>query len=97
MLRATVCPTSFGTTFAAMFVLVYWLREFPLSAIANGFELLHQSENDNIVLQHLSFFDPVSKLHSNLKHIENCKRMRVLFRAYVFRVHERGKIRERTA
>ena len=35
---AKVFPTCFGATFAAVFVLIYWLREFPLSAV-NRFEL----------------------------------------------------------
>ena len=38
MLKARVCPTSFGTTFAAILALIYCLREFPLSSIANRFE-----------------------------------------------------------
>ena len=37
--KARVCPTGFGASFAAMFVLNYWLREFPLSVVANRFEL----------------------------------------------------------
>ena len=32
-------PYWFGATFRAMFVLIHWLREFPLSAVANRFEL----------------------------------------------------------
>ena len=32
-------PYWFQGNFAAMFVLNYWLREFPLSALANRFEL----------------------------------------------------------
>ncbi len=42
MHKARVCPTSFGETFA-LFVLNYWLREFPLSAAANGSGLRCQS------------------------------------------------------
>ena len=37
--KEIVCPTGFGATFAAVFVLIYWLREFPLSAVTNRFEL----------------------------------------------------------
>ena len=37
--RARVCITGFGATFAAVFDLIYWLRELPLSAVANRFEL----------------------------------------------------------
>ena len=33
-----MCPTAFEATFTALFVLIYWLREFPLSAVANSFE-----------------------------------------------------------
>ena len=39
ILQTELCTTSFGATFAAVFVLNYWLREFPLSAFANRFEL----------------------------------------------------------
>ena len=35
-----VCPTGFGATFAAVFVLIYRLREFSLSAVTNCFELV---------------------------------------------------------
>ena len=35
----------FTETFVALFVLNYWLREFPLSAIANRFEFLCQKIN----------------------------------------------------
>ena len=34
-----VCRTGFGAAFAAVFVLIYWFREFPLSAVADRFEL----------------------------------------------------------
>ena len=33
--NAKICPTAFGATFAAMFVLIYWLREFSLFAIVS--------------------------------------------------------------
>ena len=33
--KATVCPTGFRATFATVFVLIYWLREFSLSAVTN--------------------------------------------------------------
>ena len=40
-----------------VFVLIYWLREFPLSAVANHFELKCQSRATvAIVLQNLSLF-----------------------------------------
>ena len=32
-------PTGFGVTFAAVVALIYWFEEFPLSAVANRFEL----------------------------------------------------------
>ena len=38
-LKARICPTGFGATFAAVFILIYRLREFPLSAVTNRFEL----------------------------------------------------------
>ena len=44
MHKAKVWPTGFGTTFASVFVLTYWLRKFPLSAVANRFELRCQSK-----------------------------------------------------
>ena len=45
----------FTATFADLFVLNYWSREFLLSAIANRFELRCQSKaTDAIVLQNLS-------------------------------------------
>ena len=37
--KARVCPTGFGATFAAIFVLIYRLRQFPLSAVNNRLEL----------------------------------------------------------
>ena len=39
MQKAGVYPTRFGATFAAVFVLIYWLGEFTLSAVINHFEL----------------------------------------------------------
>ena len=50
----------FRATFAALFVLNYWLREFLLSAIANRFELRCQSKATvAIVLQNLSLLNTV--------------------------------------
>ena len=37
--KARVCPTGFGTTFAALIVLIYCLRELSLSAVTDHFEL----------------------------------------------------------
>ena len=37
--KARACPAGFRATSAAVFVLIYWLREFHLSAFANRFEL----------------------------------------------------------
>ena len=50
----------FKETFAALFVLNCWLREFPLSAIASRVELRCQSNTTvAIVLQNLPlFFSP---------------------------------------
>ena len=57
MHKARVCPTGVGATFAACFDMNYWLREFPLSTIANRFELRCQSKATHaIVLQNLSLF-----------------------------------------
>ena len=36
--KARVCPTGFVATFAALFVLVYRLREFPLSPVTEDSE-----------------------------------------------------------
>ena len=38
MHKAGVCPVGFGATFAAVFVFIYQLREFALSAVNNRFE-----------------------------------------------------------
>ena len=54
--KATVRPTGFRANFAALFILNFWLREFPLSAVANSFESQCQSKGANaIFLQNLSF------------------------------------------
>ena len=37
--KAKVCPTGFVATFAVVFVLIYQLREFSLSAFTNRIEL----------------------------------------------------------
>ena len=37
--QVRVCTTGFGATFAAVFVLNYWLKEFLLSAFVYRFEL----------------------------------------------------------
>ena len=43
--------TGLGATFAAAFVLIYWLRDWPLSVVAYRFELKRQSNTtDAIVL-----------------------------------------------
>ena len=36
--KASVCLAGFGATFGVVFVLIYLLREFPLSAVTNHFE-----------------------------------------------------------
>ena len=47
----------FRDTFAALIVLNYWLREFPLFAVANRFELKCESKATNAsVLQNLPLF-----------------------------------------
>ena len=40
--KARVCPAGLGATFAVVFVLIYMLREFPLSAVTSRFELRYQ-------------------------------------------------------
>ena len=43
--KARVCPTGLGATFEAMFLLIYRLREFLLSAITNDqFEMTWQKQ-----------------------------------------------------
>ena len=37
--KRRVCPTGFGATFVTVFVLICRLRESPLSAVTNRFEL----------------------------------------------------------
>ena len=55
MHEAMVFSTGFRQIFTAWFVLNCWLREFPLSTIANHFELQCQSKATRfIVLQILS-------------------------------------------
>ena len=55
--KARVCSTGFGVTFVALSVLKYWLIDFPLSAVANCFQLRCQSKaTDAIVLQKLPLF-----------------------------------------
>ena len=39
-----VCLPGFGATFAAVFALIYSLREFPLPAVTNCFELRCKSK-----------------------------------------------------
>ena len=54
MHKAIVCPTGFRATLAALFVLNYWLRGFPLYTIEDRFELRCQANaTDFIVLQNL--------------------------------------------
>ena len=53
--KVRVCPTGFRATFAAVFVSIDLLREFPLSAVGNRFEMrcpLKQA----ILLQNMSLF-----------------------------------------
>ena len=62
MHKARVFPISFKATFAAILVLImvlmYWLREFPLSAVDNHFELRCQSKViDATRLQNLPLFN----------------------------------------
>ena len=54
--KARVCPFGVGATFAAVFLLIYRLREFPLSAVISIFELRCQL-NQLLLLyyQNLSF------------------------------------------
>ena len=49
--KAIVGPSGFGATFAAVFVLIYRLREFPLSAVANRFELRSQLKEPLLLYQ----------------------------------------------
>ena len=50
-------PFWFEATSAAVFLLIYRLREFPLPAVANRFELRCQSKiTIAIVIQNLSLF-----------------------------------------
>ena len=42
--KARLCPIGFGAAFAAVFALIYWLREFPLTAVANRIELRCKSK-----------------------------------------------------
>ena len=52
--KARVCPNGFGVTFAAMFVQIYGLKEFPLSAVTNCFQL--RCESKQLMLLHHKFF-----------------------------------------
>ena len=55
--RRVVVAKYFGATFVAVFVLIYWLREFPLFAVPNRFELMCQFKvTVAIVIQNLSLF-----------------------------------------
>ena len=50
-------PYWFGATFAAVFVLIYRLTEFPLPALTNRFKLRYQKATDcftNSVLVHVT-------------------------------------------
>ena len=44
--KTRACPLRFGATFATEFVFIYWLGEFPLSAVAKCFELI-MGNSDN--------------------------------------------------
>ena len=43
-LQGKSLPSCFRATVAAVFVLIHWLREFPLSAVADPFKLECQSK-----------------------------------------------------
>ena len=43
--KARVCPTGFGATFALVFALFYWLREFPQECWLCFDSVLVQSSN----------------------------------------------------
>ena len=52
----------------AVFILIYWLTEFSLSAVGNRFELRCQSKaNDAIVLQNLLLLAIASKISTVAK------------------------------
>ena len=72
----------FKETFAALFVLNCWLREFPLSAIANRFELRCQSKPTRaIVLPNLSLLkNPVAPLFDRTIIVAGQNRYSVNFR-----------------
>ena len=53
---ATVCLSGFRATLVALFVWNHWLREFPLSATANGFELQCQSKVTDAICVTTSVF-----------------------------------------
>ena len=78
--KARVCPTGFRATVKAMFVLICLLREFPLSAIANCFELKCQLKQI-LLLYSITKFVLVSLLSKN----------KALF--LVYPVYEYGKKR----
>ena len=50
MHNAIVSRLGLGTSFAASFVLICCLREFPLSAIANRFEMACQSKATDAIV-----------------------------------------------
>ena len=68
MHRTMVWPNDFEATFATLFILNYWLREFPLFVTANCFELRWQSKSaDAIVLQDLFLLH-----NTGISNIQNC-------------------------
>ena len=63
LLAQGVFPTGFGATFAAVFILIYWFREFPSFVVANRFELKCQQllllyyKICPCFAKHVTFFD----------------------------------------
>ena len=70
-------PTGFGVTLAAVFALIYRLREFPLSAVTNRFEMrvrirlihLPPIQNSKSLSRVLFRANPIT--HKQGKHIKN--------------------------
>ena len=81
MHRARVCPTGVGATFAAMFFLIYWLRESPLSLLANRevgrknlprngkkITMVKKEKNKQIKNIFYNTFYIVNLIHTSLQH-----------------------------
>ena len=65
--NARVWPIGFGATFVAVFILIYWLREFPLSEVTNRFELTRLLKATvAIVLQNLSSLFQSASFNENI-------------------------------